>query len=84
MDGGTRWQSAADSARATRIATAFGASLTNWHLIAVDKNHPGVVIDEAGQRFLYQAVEEEDEDAGGGGLLRPGSSAPESRRLTAA
>ena len=71
--------------RDARFTAAFGAGLTNWHLIAVDKNQPGVVIDDAGQRFLYQAPAEEV-DSGGGGEdpRRPRSPGSASRRLTAA
>lgn len=83
---GNQWASASSSALATRFTAAFGAGrLTNWHLIAVDKNQPGVVIDDAGQRFLYQApTDEVDSGGGGGGSLRPGSSGSASRRLMAA
>lgn len=76
--GGIVWQASINSALGTRFSAALGAGrLTNWHMIAVDKNQPGVVIDDAGQRFLYQAPVEEV-DSGGGGRIPavPGRRGP--------
>ena len=71
------WVTSNNSALATRLTAAIGTGrLTNWHLIAVDKNQPGVVIDDAGQRFLYQAPVEEVDSGGGGIPAVPGRRGP--------
>ena len=52
---GSRWRVGPDAARGARIQAVLSNSgnRSQWYYVAVDKNVPGVDIDETAQRFLY-------------------------------